>query len=373
MAVPKPSCTLPDKSGGPGPSLRPPRSPAFRGFSTLATAGSPVTGTARLAHVRYPSGEWWFANGAYYVMTGMSEFDVVTGAFSYTGKYVTHRLLNAGRRVRTLTGHPNRPNTFGGQVEIAPLDFENRANLVQSLRGASVLYNSYWVRFNHGLATFDQAVANSRVLIEAAQEAGVRRIVHLSIANPSLDSHLPYYSGKAQVERAIVDSGLSYAILRPTVIFGVEDILVNNIAWFARHFPFFAIPGSGKYQIQPIFVEDIADLVVNAARREDNLVLDAVGPEILTFEDLVRLISIAVGRKTRLIHVPPSVALVMLRLINPFVGDVILTRAEMEGLMANLLVSKQSATGQTRFSEWLAQNASILGTTYASELARHYR
>ena len=306
-------------------------------------------------------------------MNGTNEFDVVTGAFSYTGKYVTRRLLNAGRRVRTLTGHPKRANMFGGQVEIAPLNFGDRANLVRSLRGASVLYNSYWVRFSHGRATFDEAVANSRALIHAAKEAGVRRIVHLSIANPSIDSHLPYYSGKAHVERAIVDSGLSYAILRPTVIFGVEDILINNIAWFSRHFPVFAIPGSGQYQIQPIFVEDIADLAVSAAREKDNLVLDAVGPEIFTFEDLVRLIATGVRSKTRLIHVPPFVALGMLRFINPIVGDVILTREEIEGLMANLLVSKQSPTGRTRFTEWLAQNASILGTSYASELATHYR
>jgi NADH dehydrogenase len=306
-------------------------------------------------------------------MNGINEFDVVTGAFSYTGKYVTRRLLNAGRRVRTLTGHPGRANIFGGQVEIAPLNFEDRANLVQSLRGASVLYNSYWVRFSHGRATFDEAIANSKVLIQAAKEAGVRRIVHLSIANPSIDSHLPYYSGKAQVERAIVDSGLSHAILRPTVIFGAEDILINNIAWFVRHFPVFAIPGSGQYQIQPIFVEDIADLAVSSARKNENLVLDAVGPEIFTFEDLVRLIAKAIRSKTRLIHFRPSVALRMLRFIDPIVGDVILTREEIEGLMTNLLVSKQPPTGQARFSEWLAKNASILGTTYSSELARHYR
>jgi uncharacterized protein YbjT (DUF2867 family) len=306
-------------------------------------------------------------------MNDASQFDVVTGAFSYTGKYVARLLLNAGQRVRTLTGHPARANIFGGQVEIAPLDFTDSASLVQSLRGASVLYNSYWVRFSHGPATFAEAVANSRILIQAAKEAGVRRIVHLSIANPSIDSHLPYYSGKAQVERAIIDSGLSFAILRPTVIFGAEDILINNIAWFARHFPVFAIPGSGQYQIQPIFVEDIANVAVDAGRKKDNLIFDAVGPEIFTFEGLVRLIATSVGSKARLIHVRPWVALRILRLINPFVGDVILTGEEIEGLMANLLVSKQQATGQARFSEWLAKNASILGTKYTSELKRHYR
>jgi NADH dehydrogenase len=211
------------------------------------------------------------------------------------------------------------------------------------------------------------------MLIQAAKDAGVRRIVHLSIANPSLDSHLPYYSGKAQVEKAIMDSGLSYAILRPTVIFGVEDILINNIAWFVRHFPVFAIPGDGRYRLQPIFVEDLADLAIEGAGEENDLVLDAVGPEIFTFETLVRQIAVAVGTKTKMIHVSPRTAIQMLRFVGPIVGDVVLTREEIEGLMADLLVSKHPAPGRTPFSAWLAQNASVLGKRYASELQRHYR
>jgi len=306
-------------------------------------------------------------------MSEPQELDVVTGAFGYTGKYIAQRLLDAGRRVWTITGHPKRTNSFGNQVEIASMDFSDRPGLVRSLRGASVLYNTYWVRFNHGRATFDEAVTNSRMLIQAAREAGVRRIVHLSIANPSLDSRLAYYSGKALVEKAIMDSGLSYAILRPTVIFGIEDILINNIAWFARRFPMFAIPGSGRYQLQPIFVEDLAELATSSARQENSLVIDAVGPEIFTFQDLVRRIARAVGAKPRLIHVNPRAALQMLRFVEPIVGDVILTREEIEGLMADLLVSKQPATGQTRFSEWLAQNATVLGKRYTSELQRHYQ
>ncbi len=306
-------------------------------------------------------------------MSETQELDMVTGAFGYTGKYIARRLLDSGRRVRTITGHPNRANGFGNHVEIAPLDFSDRAGLIRSLGGASVLYNTYWVRFNHGRATFDEAVRNSRVLIQAAREAGVRRIVHLSIANPSLDSHLPYYSGKALVEKAIVDSGLSYTILRPTVIFGIEDILINNIAWFARRFPVFAIPGSGQYQLQPIFVEDLAELAIHSARQGDNLVLDAVGPEIFAFENLVREIAARIGASPKFIHVSPRAALQMLRLVGPAIGDVVLTREEIEGLMSNLLVSKQPAAGQTRFSEWLAQNAGVLGKRYSSELQRHYR
>lgn len=306
-------------------------------------------------------------------MNDVAEFDVVTGAFGYTGSYITRRLLAAGRRIRTITGHPNRPNPFGGQVEIAPMNFADRESLVRSLSGAAVLYNTYWVRFRHGGTTFEEAVANSRLLIEAAREAGVGKIVHLSIANPSLDSRLPYYSGKAQVEKAILDSGLAYAILRPTVIFGAEDILINNIAWFTRHFPVFAIPGNGRYELQPIFVEDLADLAVGEAQSKSDRILDAVGPEKFAFEDLVRQVAHAVGAHPRFLHVNPRTAVQMLRFVGRALGDVILTREEIDGLMADLLVSKCPPTGRTRFSDWLSQHAETLGVRYSSELRRHYR
>jgi uncharacterized protein YbjT (DUF2867 family) len=301
------------------------------------------------------------------------EFDVVTGAFGYTGKYITRRLLGSGRRVRTITGHPRRANSFGDQVEIAPLNFSDRASLVQALRGASVLYNTYWVRFNYGPASFNQAVANSRALIQAANEAGVRKIVHLSVANPSLDSRFLYYSGKAQVEQAILESGLSHAILRPTVIFGPEDILINNIAWFTRHYPVFAIPEDGRYEVQPIFVEDVAELAVHEAHSAHNCILDAVGPEKFSFEDLVRQVARAMGRDPRFLHVSPRTALQMLRVVGAVLGDVVLTQQEIEALMANLLVSKCPPSGRTKFSDWLAQNSLALGARYSSELRRHYR
>lgn len=302
-----------------------------------------------------------------------AELDVVTGAFGYTGKCITRRLLDAGRRVRTITGHPGRENPFGGRVEIEPMDFSNRARLLRSLRGAEVLYNTYWVRFNHGSATFEAAVANSRALISAAREAGVRRIVHLSIANPSIDSQLAYYAGKAQVEEAIVESGLSYSILRPTVIFGAEDILINNIAWFARRFPVFAIPGDGRYRLQPMFVEDLAALATHSALQADNLAIDAVGPEIFTFEELVGKIAAAVGAHPRLVHASPWVTFQLLRLSGPILGDVVLTQEEIAGLMANLLISCRPAEGQTSFTEWLQRNGQSLGRNYSSELRRHYR
>lgn len=297
---------------------------------------------------------------------------VITGAFSYTGKYATRMLLDRGYRIRTLTYHAERENPFGDKVQVFPYNFDNHERLTESLRGASTLINTYWVRFPRDKATFETAVQNTRTLIRAAKDAGIQRIVHVSIANPSLESPLGYYKGKAQLEEAVAESGLAYTILRPTVIFGLEDILINNIAWFVRHFPAFAIPDDGRYGLRPIFVEDMARLIVDAVEREGNSVLDAVGPETYTFEELVRLIADQLGRRIRVVHVPTFVAYAATRVAGWFVGDVVLTWEEYKGLMANLLAPDGPSTGETRLSQWLAENREHIGKRYASEIARHY-
>ena len=303
----------------------------------------------------------------------MPGLNVVTGAFGYTGKYITRRLLADGERVKTLTGHPNRPNPFGDQVSVAPFNFESPEALANDLSGATTLYNTYWVRFSHGEVTFDRAIENTRVLLQAAKTAGVGRVVHISITNPSRESPLPYFRGKAVLEDAIMDSGLSYAIIRPTIIFGVEDILINNIAWLLRKFPVFFVPGSGNCRLQPVFVEDLAELAVAAGGQSDNLVMDAAGAEVYTFDQFVRLVADKVGSRTKVLHLPPNLALFLSRLVGYLIGDVILTRDEVVGLMSDLLISQEPVTGQTLLSNWLGENASLVGARYASELKRHYR
>lgn len=298
--------------------------------------------------------------------------DAVTGAFSYTGKYIARRLLRRGRQVITLTGHPDHPNEFNDQIQAYPYDFEQPARLVEHLRGVDTLYNTYWVRFDYQGATFDHAVANTRRLFEAACQAGVRRVVHVSITNPSPDSPLPYFRGKALLEQALQSSGLAYAILRPTVIYSLEDILINNIAYLLRTFPFFAIPGHGEYRLQPIFIDDMADLAVQAGTSSQDLVQDAVGPEIFSFNQLVELIAAKIGRHPRLIHLPPTLTLRLAHLIGWWMKDMTLTEQEYAGLSANLLVSSAEPSGQTHLSDWLTRHADQLGRRYASELARHY-
>ena len=306
------------------------------------------------------------------VGNGSGKTVVITGAFSYTGKYATRLLLGRRYRVRTLTYHSERESPFGDKVEVFPYNFEHPERLTETLRGASTLINTYWVRFPHGKSTFDAAVQNTLTLVAAAKNAGLRRIVHVSISNPSLHSPLHYYQAKAQLERAVAESGLAYTILRPTVIFGLEDILINNIAWFVRHFPVFAIPGDGCYRVRPIFVEDMARLLADALEHEGNAVCDAVGPETYTFEELVSQIAAQLQRRVRLVHVPMPAAYLATRVAGWFVGDVILTWEEYKGLMAGLLAPEGLSTGQTGLSQWLTANREEIGRRYASEVARHY-
>ena len=298
--------------------------------------------------------------------------DVVTGAFGYTGKYITRRLLDMGVKVKTLTGHPDRPNPFEGAVTAEPFNFERPAELAKQLSGVSTLYNTYWIRFDRDQVTFESAVENIKSLIHAAQQAGVTRLVHVSITNPSSKSPLPYFRGKGLVEEAIMASGLSYAILRPTVVFGVEDILINNIGWLLRKFPVFIAPGKGDYRLQPIFVDDLAELAVQAGINREDQVLDAAGPELYTFDELVRLISDAVGGQARIVHASPALALLLSRVVGRVIGDVVLTKEEVDGLMAGLLVSSSTPLGKTSFNDWIHENGDLIGRNYTSELRRHY-
>lgn len=295
----------------------------------------------------------------------------VTGAFSYSGKYITRRLLERGEEVITLTGHPNRPDPFDGRVKAYPLDFDE-ASMAQNLQGVDVLVNTYWVRFDKNENTQPRAVENTKKLVSAAKAAGVRRMVHISITNPFADSHLPYFWGKAANEKAVIDSGMSYAILRPTVLVGDEDILINNIAYLLRRFPFFLLPGDGSYKLQPVHVDDVATLAVEGVYRTDNYILDAVGPDIFTFKGMVQLIGEKIGAKRPLYSAPPRLALLAAQFISIFVRDVVLTPEEVDGLMAGLLVSKDPPLGQTRLADWLEANKSKVGSKYASEIGKHY-
>jgi nucleoside-diphosphate-sugar epimerase len=307
-------------------------------------------------------------------MTGSdTNLDLVTGAFSYSGAHIAERLLDRGREVRTLTFHLEREHPLNGRVQAVPYRFDDPIALARTLEGVTTLYNTYWVRFDHGSATLAGAVANSRALFHAARRAGVRRIVHLSIANPSVESPLPYYRGKALVEHSLAEAGIRFSIVRPTWIFGGHpEILANNIAWILRHLPVFAIPGDGRYPVQPVHIDDLARICLQAGDADSDLILDAAGPETLSFAQLVRAVRLATGSRAPILHIPPVAMTAAARALGLLLGDVVLTQHEITALTAGLLVSHHPPLGQIAFTDWLTDHATSLGQTYANELQRHF-
>jgi NADH dehydrogenase len=302
----------------------------------------------------------------------VTNIDVVTGAFSYSGRFIAARLLEHGRQVRTLTNHPRPDDPLASRIPAYPLAFSDDAALTTALTGADTLYNTYWVRAPHGSLTHSIAVDNIKRLIDAARRTGVRRIVQTSIANPTA-STTSYYRGKAALEDAVRSSGLSYGIVRPTLLFGEGDVLINNIAWLLRHLPVFAIPGDGRYRLQPMHVEDHARLQVEVGSLQADVVVDSAGPEIFTFDELVHLLRRAMNRRTLVVHTPPALALAGAVLAGRLVGDMLLTSDELDDLMRDILVSHEPPRGTTRLTEWLPSHRDEIGRRYASEIDRHYR
>jgi len=298
--------------------------------------------------------------------------DIVTGSFGYIGKYITHELLARGHEVKTITTHPDKPNPFGDKVKAAHYNFNNPDKLISILKGCETLYNTYWVRFNYRQWSFDQALINTKTLFKCAREAGIKKIVHISVTNPSEQDDLPYYRGKALQEKALRELGLEYSIIRPTLVFGVEDILVNNIAWTIRKFPLVPIFGSGTYQVQPIFATDLASLAVDLSQEPGSQIIDAIGAEIFTYDAFLRLIASELDRKIAFVHTPPALGIMLGKIIGWMVKDVVLTNDELVGLMQSKLTSTQTPNGKTLFSEWLRDNKEFIGSQYTSELNRHF-
>ncbi len=303
----------------------------------------------------------------------MTTVHAVTGSLGYTGKSLTRLLLDRGETVRTLTNSPHRPNPFGDELAIMPLAFDDPSTLTRSLEGVDILHNTYWVRFDHRLFTFDRAVANTRVLFDAARAAGVRRVVHVSILHADEADDLGYYKGKHELERALVATGMSHAIVRPGVLFGRGDILVNNISWVLRHMPIFGVFGDGEYKLRPMHVDDMAALMMECADETEDSTIDAVGPETFTYRDLVDTIAEIIAVRRPIVRVPPWFGYWVGRCLSPFVKDVIITREEITGLMRGLLDSDAPSTAPTRLTDWARKNRATLGRRYASEVARRVK
>jgi NADH dehydrogenase len=277
------------------------------------------------------------------------QIHAVTGAFGYSGKYISQKLLDKEYTVHTLTNSIRRENPFGKRIKVYPFNFDNPEKLKESLEGVTVLYNTYWVRFNHKLFTHSDAVRNSLALFDAAKKANIERIVHVSITNPSVEeTKLEYFQGKAVLEKALIESGISYSILRPAVLFGKEDILINNIAWAL----------------------DFANLAVTQGTVRENSIINAIGPESFTYKELVKTIGRIIGKNRPVLSVHPLAGYIFAKMVGLLVRDTFLTWEEIKGLMAGTLAVDTPPVGTTKLTDWVSSNSETLGKNYTSELAR---
>ncbi len=299
----------------------------------------------------------------------MDATDLVTGAAGYSGAYVAARLLERSRVVRTLT---RDLADVPAPIEAFPYRFDEPDRMIEAFAGVDTFYNTYWVRFGRGSFTHDDAVRNSRALVDAATAAGVRRIVHVSIMHPDVDSPYSYHRGKALVERAVMESGMEYAIVRPSVLFGGGDILLNNIAWLLRRLHVFAVPGDGRYEVRPTHVEDFADLMVALGGAEGSVIRNTGGPETFAFGDLVRRIGDAAGARALVVELPKAAVLPLLSVVNRITGDVTLHREELDALMDGLASCDGEPAGHRRLTDHLIEQGRALGASYASEVGRNF-
>jgi len=302
----------------------------------------------------------------------VSTTDLVTGAFGFTGSRIAGRLLDAGRTVRNLSRRNSPEHPLAKRVEALPYDFSEES-LRDGMRGVDSVYITYWMRFPRNRVTWSQVVANVGALARAAASAGVRRLVYVSVANAATDASTAYFRAKASAEAAVSAAGVGCAIVRPTLLYGEGDILINNMAWTLRRLPLFGVPGDGRYRLNPVYGEDVANMCVELASDDASIVVDAAGPDTFTFDELVGLVGEAVGHRRRLLHLPPPMVLATTAAIGLPLRDVVLTRDEVRELMEGQLTSRTESTCPTRFSDWLATHASQIGRRYASELERNFR
>ncbi len=294
---------------------------------------------------------------------------VITGAFSYTGSAVARQLVERGWTVHTLTNRARPPGTE--HITTAPFRFEE-SHLRKELADADAFINTYWIRLPWKGQTFETAVERSKMLFQVAKEVNVPRVVHVSVSNAADGRNLGYYRGKADVEEALRESGLSYGIVRPTLIVGPSDVLTNNIAWFLRHFPFFPIPGGGDYRLQPVTLEDTARIILDAVEKSTNVEMDAAGKAVMTFREYVRLLARACGVRRPVFGAPAWIAFAALRVMDFILGDITLTKEELLGLEQELLLSHESPRGGESVEEWLMANGESLGKDYINDIHRHF-
>ena len=241
----------------------------------------------------------------------------IAGGSGFIGRAIARRLASTGEiKVRVLT---RNPDTARARLELPGVEFVrgdvgNPATLKDALAGASAIvdavqFDGYPIENPRRGFTFERIdYGGAAALIAAARQAGVAQFIYVSGAAADENSTHPGFRAKGRAERAIRESGLSYTIFRPSLVYGREDKVVNGLARAIRFAPVMGVPGTGRQNVQPVLVDDLAACVALAVSgRGRNQTYDIGGPDLMTFDEMMKVIMDASGHRRLLFHIPEAV------------------------------------------------------------------
>jgi NADH dehydrogenase len=240
---------------------------------------------------------------------------LLTGATGTVGSALLRRLTADGRPVRALVRDQRRLGDQRVRVQIALGDLSDPPSFRNALRGVhTVVHLAASIRDQpRGSIEELNAVATLR-LVRAAERAGVERFVFFSAMNAHHHSRTRFFRAKALAEEAVKESPISSIIFRPSIIYTPGDPWLTLLDRLSR-LPAMPISGSGKARFQPVWAEDAAEAVMNSLSGA-NSTYELAGPEVLSYDDIVRTVLRAAGRRRRLLHIPLPVVRASLKLLR---------------------------------------------------------
>jgi NADH dehydrogenase len=240
---------------------------------------------------------------------------LVSGGTGFIGAATVRELVRRGERVAVL-GRDSRKieERFAGAVEAREADVRDPVSLATAMGGAQVVINA--VQFPGSPVenrrkgwTFEETdLKATRNQVEAARDAGVRRFVYVSGVGAARDAEKHWFRYKWEAEQYLQASGLEWVVVRPTWVFGPDDVSLNRFLAMARFLPFLPMFGDGKQQMQPVFIDDVARILADASRVPEaaGCVLEAGGPDVMSMDDVVRAALEVQGRKRAVLHQPAA-------------------------------------------------------------------
>ncbi len=299
---------------------------------------------------------------------------LVTGGTGFVGTHVCRSLIARGFLPRLLvrTGSEGKiPEDVRKACRVTPGDATDREAVEYAVQGTKMIVHLVGIirEFPERDITFERLhVAATRNVVDAARRWEISRFVHMSALGARPGGPTGYFDSKGRAEEVVRRSGLSWTIIRPSVIFGPGDQFLKVLTGVLRKAPFVPVPGDGSYRLQPVFIGDVAKGFADAAMRPDleGKIFEAGGPQRLSYNELLDAVAASVGRRARKIHIPLSILRPTVRFMERF-KKFPLTTEQLEMLLAGNTCDPEpfySSFGFTPFalSDYLAGDRKILSS-----------